>query len=175
MEMEWKIILGIGGVLAVLITFFKAGKWVGHVNSDRAKFKEFMNEIRDDIKAIREDIKNIFTHLPPNMTSSTSPIKLTELGEKVSKSTNAKEWAIKVAKELFEETEGKDAFEIQEISFDHAQDFDPEETLLKNMRSIAYDSGVKLDKIREVFGVELRDQLLKLHGVESSQLDKQSE
>ena len=110
MEMEWKIILGIGGVLAVLITFFQAGKWVGNVNSDRTKFEEFMSEIRDDEK-------KFVTHLPPNLTSSTSPIKLTELGEKVSKSTNAKEWAIKVAKELFEETEGKDAFEIQEFSF----------------------------------------------------------
>lgn len=59
MEMEWKIILGIGGVLAVLITFFQAGKWVGNVNSDRTNFEEFMSEIRDDIKAIRDDVKEI--------------------------------------------------------------------------------------------------------------------
>ena len=76
---------------------------------------------------------------------------------------------------MFEQTEGKYAFEIQEFSFDYAHKFNPEETLLKNIRSIAYESGVNFDKIREVFGVELRDQLLVLHEVKSSELDEQSE
>ena len=171
MEIGWKIILAIGGVVTVLTTIFFTGVWVGKVNSDRTSFKEFMSEIREDIKAIREDIKNIFSRLPPNLISSGSPIKLTDLGEKVSETTNAKEWATIAAKELFEKTQGKDALDIQQFSFDHAQNFEPEEALLKDMRSIAYDSGVSLDKIREVFGVELRDQLLKLHKMESSELD----
>ena len=38
-------------------------KWVGAVNSDRKIFKEFIHEIRDDVREIRQDIKSIFVVL----------------------------------------------------------------------------------------------------------------
>lgn len=87
MEFELKIILAFGSVLAVLTTTFMAGVWVGKVNSDKTSFKELMSEIREDIKAIREDINNIFSRLPPILISSGNPMKLAEMGEKVSEST----------------------------------------------------------------------------------------
>jgi hypothetical protein len=86
------IVLGVTATTAVtLITFlFKFAAWKGSVDSDRRNFHEFMNEIRVDMREIRNDIKRIFDRLPLETTGSSSPIGLTDLGESVSKEIDAK-------------------------------------------------------------------------------------
>ena len=69
------------------------------------------------------------------------------------------------------QTKDKDALGIQEIAFQHDRDFDPEAELLEKMRVSAFEGGVGLDGVRDVLGVELRDVLLKQHGIHSSSLD----
>lgn len=134
-----------------------------------------MSEIRDDIKAIRDDVKEICNTFTSQFDIEYKSDKVNGTGRESFKIYQRERMGNKGCERIVWRNWGKDAFGIQEFSFGHAQDFDPEKSLLKKMRSIAYESGVKPDKIREVFGVELRDQLLKLHGVESSQLDNQSE
>ncbi len=61
----------------------------GKVDADRATFKEFMAKIR-------EDIKKILRRLPPRTVEGASPLRLTELGEQVSKEIGASEWADRI-------------------------------------------------------------------------------
>ena len=50
--------------LAALVGLvFAIGRWVGEVNSDRKSFKEFMAEMRQDMRDIHRDIKHILTAL----------------------------------------------------------------------------------------------------------------
>lgn len=65
----WMVFLFIGLVLFV----FFGGRWVGHVNSERREFREFMDEMR-------EDIKTILSRLPGNPVLQESPIPLNKRG-----------------------------------------------------------------------------------------------
>ena len=161
----WALGLSVTVVIAVISFAYKYGKWQGEVDNDRNNFKEFMKEVRSDIK-------EILSRLPAKPTSSASPIRLTELGERISKKIDAKSWAKTVAQEMAGETEGKDSLKIQEESFKKAKNFKPNETLLKNMRDSAFQEGIDLDGIRDVLGVELRDQLLAIHGKTKESLAK---
>ena len=143
-------------ILALIAAAFKFGSWYGEVNSDRILFKEFMAEVR-------KDINNILIRLPPLPTTGESPIRLTELGEQISKDIDAKDWAAEMARELIGQTEGMNPFEIQTISFDHAKKFEPDDALLTKMQLSAFESGIDLDGVRSVLGVELRDCLLQLN------------
>ena len=76
--------------LAALVGLvFAIGRWVGEVNSDRKSFKEFMAEMRRDMRDIHRDIKHVLTalgRLGPSVVGGTSPLRLTELGKRVSRS-----------------------------------------------------------------------------------------
>ena len=72
------LLLAVGGII------FKFGKWTGEVNSDRDRFNKFIKEVRDDIKTI-------LSRIPPSVVVGSSPLRLTELGEKISKEIHAKE------------------------------------------------------------------------------------
>lgn len=120
--------LGISITLGITaITFaFKFGNWHGKVNSELASFREFINEVR-------ADIKQILNRLPQTPTTSASPIRLTELGERISYRIDAKNWAKATARNLIDETKDMDSFLIQEFSFDHAKTIDPDDELLEKM------------------------------------------
>ena len=77
----WMLALATPTVITVIAIFTAYGKykeWKGEVNSDRKSFTEFMTEIR-------KDINKIFDRLPsPQTTAGSSPLGLTEFGEKIS-------------------------------------------------------------------------------------------
>lgn len=154
-------------VLAAIGFAHRYGKWQGEVNTDRTSLKDFMLEVRADIKKILE-------RLPPPTTASSSPIRLTELGTQISEKLDAKSWAKIEAEKLAGKTEGADALGIQETAFSHAQNFDPPDELKGKMRDSAFERGVDLDGVRDVLGVELRDVLLDHHGIHLSSLDEKS-
>lgn len=77
--------LGISVTLATIGFTFKFGKWYGEVNSDRSNFKDFMYEVRTRLD-------KIFERLPPPPPLTTgSPIRLTDLGQRISRETGAEE------------------------------------------------------------------------------------
>ena len=120
---------------------------------------------------IRNKLDDIFIRLPATPINQGSPIRLTDLGERISNDINAEEWAEALASEMFEDTKGLDAFKIQEKSFEKAKNFKPDESLPKKMQSSAFKEGLKLYGIRDVLGVELRDCLLARHEIKIESLD----
>lgn len=162
-------------IYALIVVAFKLGSWYGEANSDRIVFKGFMPEVRKDIEEIRKGFKeihkrldNILTRLPSLPTASEGPVHLTELGERISNYTGAKDWAAEMAQELIGQTEGKNPFEIQTISFDYAKQFEPDDVLLTKMQESAFEAGIDLEGVRNVLGVELRDRLLQLNNLQSA-------
>lgn len=47
-------------VIAVAVLIFKASRWVDAVDSDRAQFRDFMQEFRDEFHAFRTEIRGEF-------------------------------------------------------------------------------------------------------------------
>ena len=162
MSAYWVVISVTVALVTALFTFavlvFKFGSWYGEVNSDRKMFKEFMREIR-------KNINDILDRLSPPPTISESPIRLSELGERISKNIGAKAWAAEVAQELVDQARGMDPFQVQTLSFDHAKSFEPDDELLAKMRQSAYEAGIDLEGVERVLGVELRDNLLQLNNL----------
>ena len=141
--------------LAALVGLvFAVGRWVGEVNSDRKSFKEFMAEVR-------KDIREILDRLPSRVASNVSPIRLTELGKRVAEAINARQLAGEVAQSLLPQTEGKRPHEIARICSDYVNDtFQPSAEQLDRFEAVAYLEGITLSEVSQVIAVELRDHLL---------------
>ena len=143
------IIIAGGGLV------FGIGKWYGVVNSDRASFKKFMDEVRDDIK-------QILRRLPETAVSSKSPVSLTDFGKNISNQLEVARWAVDHAVELQVQARGKEEYQIYDMCVDYVgKQIDRDENLKETMRAGAYQLGTDLENIRKVYEVELRDELLR--------------
>lgn len=157
---------GWGGIVTAAIAIAAAllgiGNWYGSVNSDRTAFKTFMSEIKDDIGAIRNNIKLIFERLPHPFVRSSSPVTLTESGKEVSASLGVKAWAEEQAPRLKNEVEGKEEFEIFAKCAEHAQEqYEKDEALRRKVDGGAYQRGSEAKEILKIYTVELRDAVLR--------------
>ena len=133
---------------------YKFGKWKGQVDSDRTTFKDFMAEVRDDIK-------EILKRLPRATEGSASPIRLTDLGQRVSEEIGAASLAGELADQFRERLAGKEAFEIQEACLHFVEhDYEPSEEVDTLIGRAAYNNGLERRQVLRVIGLELRDILL---------------
>jgi hypothetical protein len=144
--------------IAVISSLVTIGIWVGRVNSDRDSFKEFMKEIRDDIK-------RIFERLPPVTLSTGSPRRLNELGLKVAKKTKASDWANRLAPQFLERIKGKNPGEIEDYCYQYVlggtlEKSDPLQ--MSYVLDCSYELGVAKEEVLKVLWVVLRDELLNL-------------
>ena len=140
--------------LAVLGGVFTAGKWIGGVN-------EFTKTVGKAIDEIQKDIKQIFLKLDGE-TSDGSPIRLTELGEKLAKEVNAEDLAKVVVCALADKIEGLNPYRIQQLCLEYVEnDYDPSEDVVDIIERVAYDNGRETKGVRRVIAIIARDKLLK--------------
>lgn len=172
------LVIGLA-IVAVRATHWFS-KWQEGVNNNQDRFsenqgkfsevmqqlgkdmQELRKEVRKDMKELRKDIKDIFKQLPPpKPLQPGSPLKLSDYGKELSETVKAKAWAERTAETLLENVKDKDAYQVQEYSFNYVKDeFKPTEEQLAEIRKAAYEHGATIDHIHEVMGLELRDQLL---------------
>ena len=137
------------------------GVWVGHVNSDRERFKDFMKEVREDISGIRKDISGIFLKLKSDTITPSSPIKLTQLGQSISAELESRTWARETAPTLVDDVTGKHPYEIQNFCFEYVRkDFLLPEEMDEKVKNCAYKNGITREEVLQVLAIELRDDLL---------------
>ena len=166
MEWWWIVPLIVGGTI-----IFGAGQWVGHVNSDRKNFRDFMTEVRNGINEISRGINEIsrginevLRRLPPAPVAKDSPLTLTDLGKEMSKTLHAREWAEDVATTFSERVKGKEPYQVHEMCFDYIKnEFTPTTDQDRGIGTCAYEKAIDRDKVLDVFAVELRDVLLEKH------------
>ena len=152
----WFIPSAVVALLAVAALIFKAGAWVSSVNSDREWFREFMNEIR-------ADVKSILSRLPPSPVSGDSPLRLTEFGEKLAEWLDAEQWASGVAPSLEPTLRGAPPFKVDERAQEYVHE-ELGEPYGTRVAECAYEFGTTRDGVLEVLRVVLRDELLRRVG-----------
>ena len=141
--------------VVAVTTIFGVGVWVGSVNSDRKNFKEFMQEVRTKLDRLLQ-------RLPRQTLATGSPLQLTELGEEISEQLGALAIAKEAVQSVLDEARGKSAYQIQELSFVYFQQrYKPDPDLERRMQDCAFENGIQIGQIQEVFAVHLRDELLK--------------
>ena len=97
--MEWLINnpVGVVAIIAIITIAFKAIYWIASVDKDQASLKTSADSdrslLRDFMKEIRDDIKKIFERLPSPTLSENSPLQLNALGQSISGKLRARTWA----------------------------------------------------------------------------------
>ena len=68
--------------VAVVSAIAKFSRWSAQVDSDRSSFKKFMDQMLDEMKEARKDIKKILQRVDPEpLTASSSRVQLTHRGK----------------------------------------------------------------------------------------------
>lgn len=147
--MDWSnpLIYVVGGI-AGIGAIWKLGEWKGRTDDS-------VSAIKDTIREIREDIKKILG----------SPLRLTELGEEISRRLDARSWATETASVLLPEVRGKQAFQVDEFCETYVQTRLSEEWKTEVARC-AYELGRDRESILSVLRVVLREELLSLFPAE---------
>ena len=159
---NWQVALAVAAMITATITVLGAvvafGRWTGKVDKSLLEFGEFMKEIR-------ADIKNIFKLMPPKPVAGNSPLKLTELGERMAAFMNAPGWAEARAPALLAQIAGMQDFEVDDLSRNQVrQQHDHDQQFRNLVASCAYEFGTPPDGALDVLQVVLRDELLRLRG-----------
>lgn len=152
------VVVGAGAILWFLIDH---RGWRGRVDADRTAFKNFMAEVR-------ADIKKILGRLPRTVAEQQSPLRLNDLGHAVSEAINAREWADRIIPDVAERLEGSEAFEVEDFCFvyvGHTMEYSEEENRV--IKRAAYENGLADEEVKRVLAIELRDKLLTRAGLEA--------
>ena len=164
----WVLVIIVIVLLVLIAAVFKFASWYGEVNIDRKRFDQSTEGAHQVLEEIRKDIKKILDKLPLVPTTHGSPIRLSEPGERISKDIDAKAWAEEESQKLIGQSMGMTPYQVQELSFEHAKAFEPDDALLVKMQQSSFETGIDLEGVRRVLGVELRDRLLELNGLTES-------
>lgn len=164
----WTVIVGLlilGGIF-----IWKVSGWKTSIEADLAKVSEQVDLV----------YKIIVNRFGRDVQQTSSPVTLTDYGRRISKRITAEKIVNKYAEELNKKTEGMNAYQIQEECFSFC-----EEDLLERLREtdkksfdeiseVAFDDGIKLEKITRVIGIELRDRVLSMCGKPQIEVDEHS-
>lgn len=147
-------------VLSALGVLIWVTRWFTKHDSWAKGMDEFKSDTKTTLAEIRDDIKKILVALPKNVLAGTSPVQLTDLGKTVSKSVGAAAWAEKEASKLVGDVKGKTAYDVQDYCFKHMKECELAPDDDRVAKECAFQHGIKLEQVLDVFAVELRDRLL---------------
>ena len=85
-------------------------------------------------------------------------LRLTEMGKEICDELLVEEWA---KEHYYKIGLHKHPYNIQEDCFEYAQECEYEKYTLKKMKEVAFQRGLNLDNIYSIFGIVLRDEVLK--------------
>ena len=149
--------------LAFCALLWKAARWTMGVDKDSRRFDKFIDKIEGKLDHISEQISDLFRRLPSPVAEGKSPLQLNKLGQSVSDTLGAKQWAGEIAKGLKERVINKPPYDVQEFSFNYVRgEFKPTEEQESALRQCAYEHGIEKNIALDVLALELRDKLLEL-------------
>ena len=118
-------------------------------------------EVHRQLAEVHRQIGDIFGRLPSEAVAGASPLRLTELGKRVSEAIDGRELAVELALGLLPQAEGKRPHQIARLCRDYVNDtFEPTAEQLDRFEAAAYEEGITRSEVFQVIAVELRDHLL---------------
>ena len=164
METDTIIYIGIGSVFALLIAIigatWKLGNWHGSVNTSIRGINDSIQGILEELKYLRGRIDEMFGRQAGRIADAKSPLKLNELGKKVSNEFGAKDWASRHVDLVRDKVVGMEAYDVREFCFNFVTEDRFTEAELKQAKNVAYDNGLVIQNVLRVTSFELRDLLL---------------
>ena len=155
-------VVWISAITALVIVgrvVFLIGQWKGKVDEAQSAFKTSLDSFMEEIRA---DIKRIFERIGPATATSGSPIRLTDLGRKISAHLDAGAIADSLVPQLRARVSGMQPYEVQELCFAYIRGdgYAPPDDVKALILQCAFDNGLKREQVLDVIAIELRDRLL---------------
>lgn len=142
---------------------------------------EKVEAMSDRLITIETKVNMIYQNTnPTGMARRRSPIALTEIGEETMKSLGAQDIFRDYAVRLIAIVEGKNPknpYDIQQIAFEVAKKdllAMMNEKEIDKIKTEAYNRGALVEDITEIFGILLRDKILKDKGFFLTDVDRHS-
>ena len=140
-------------VIAIVSAVVAVARWTGKVDTR-------LENLEKATKTVADDIKKILRLWQPEVAGA-SPLKLTELGDRMALFMKAHNWAGGIAPDLLPKVSGMQPFEIDRFARNYvAEELDPETERLVDV--CAYEFGRESTGVRNVLHVVLRDKLIHL-------------
>ena len=175
------VITGLGLIGAAAAALVRLGIWIGGTNKHMtavekhvegaqkhmsavekhmAGTEKHMSAVERFMREIRRDLRKLLYRFGAS-ASDGSPLRLTDLGRKISDTVDAPAWARETAKILRLRVEGKPPYEVQDACFSFVDDeFEPSDEFHATMRMCAYELGIDDIEVLTVLAITLRDELL---------------
>ncbi|MCY4633237.1 MAG: hypothetical protein OXG04_01800 [Acidobacteria bacterium] len=155
---EWlsiTIVLALGGILV------RIGMWIQKIDGRLGALETIKTSFENFKDGMLEFKGEVLARLPPASVSSGSPMRLTALGQQISKKLQLTEWAAELASDLALEVEDKRPFELDEFSDDYVH-AELDDSWKARIAECAYDFGIREDSVLAVLKIVLRDALIDL-------------
>jgi predicted amino acid-binding ACT domain protein len=165
-------------LIFVGIALFKAGRWVELFKTHEKRMDGF-DGLKEDVIVIKTKVDLIYQNTNPNSPiRAASPINLTDVGQEIISNLQAMEMLNKYADELKNEVDKvspKNPYDIQMMAMEVArknllEKLDEHE--LTKVKEEAYKRGLLIEDVLSVFGVLLRNCILKERNIPISDIDK---
>lgn len=165
-------------LVITILTVYRLGIWKNKfdVHDKRVERIENMNDI---VIGLKTKVDLIYQHVIPNIpTRSASPISFTPVGNEIAAKIDAPTIFVKYSEKLATEVEKRNpqnAYDIQVVSIEIAKNFminllDDAELL--KFKEEAFNKGILLEDVMGIFGVLLRNHVLRQKGISIADIDK---
>lgn len=134
--------------------------WRGTVDEAIRNINKNFEKIFEELGYLRKRTDDIANRLPAAAATSQSPIRLTELGERISRDAGVRAWVAEHVGKVRQETEGMAAYDVQQHCLEYARFDSLDETHQQLAKDAAFKSGLAIDEVMRVYGIELRDEIL---------------
>lgn len=157
--MDSGIVTAVGwGAMVILNVIIFAASRRDKLGDRIDKLRDRVDTLIDRVGGLEQRVSHIEGRLgPPVPATIASPLRLTEYGENISAVVDAPLWASQHVTTLSEKVRDKRPYEIEEISFAFAEQYDPS----PSMRDAMWEHGYSIEHVRTVLGIVLRDELLR--------------
>lgn len=161
---QWALV----GVVVVFILFVM--RWFYKHKSEHDIITHTVNGMESGIGNINLKLDKLLFHIA-GLGSSKSPLRLTDLGMRVSEMIDARSIAKELAPAMIDQMRGLPEFDIQEQCHRHFLGADRRltEDQCVRFKQCAYKEGLELEHLYLVCAIELRDELLRMVREESVQ------
>ena len=123
-QTPWWVVVGLA--VTLVMTIVKVSRWtqrvdasIGSVNN---RIDSLEKTLQDGLAEVRADIRKILHWQASKTIESESPLRLTEIGRKVSVSLDMPSVAEKLVPVLRAQTEGQHPYDIQKWCFEYVRD-----------------------------------------------------
>ncbi len=170
----WAVIAAVGVIV------WKTATWKGATDHRLSSLEKMVPEVYERLDRILTLLMTVKMTVKPGhpVDESGSPKRLNNYGKELSGKIDAKKIAATYAGKMHDETQDMNAYQVQEHCFLFCvgkllADLEKnDKDSFNRISAVAYEDGLEIEKLMQVIGFELRDQVLAMKGKTHAEVDE---